>query len=256
MEMMRQTWQNLAGSAGLGSAAMASPASLDDLERRITDLRAVENWLRMNLSMLNSTIQGMEVQRATIATLKSFLPPAGAPSTGGPSPLEVVLGIHHPEHGGSAAKGAQAAKAAADAAPAYAADSGGQTQGQAAEPPHDAGAPDPTAAFAATATAAAQGWFDMLQKQFDTLAAASTATLQGAEALQEAAKQQAEVGAASLSTLGKAVIPGVAAKPKPAARKAAAKKASKTPAKSAPTSAKSAGKTSSKSASKSTARKK
>ncbi len=77
MEMMRQAWQGLAGSGGLDQAAMMTPMSIEDLERRIGDLRAVENWLRMNLSMLSSTIQGLEVQRSTIATLKTFM--ASAP---------------------------------------------------------------------------------------------------------------------------------------------------------------------------------
>lgn len=63
LEMMRQAWQGLAGSTGLDQAAVA-PASLEELDRRIADLRAVENWLRMNQAMLSSTIQGMEVQRA------------------------------------------------------------------------------------------------------------------------------------------------------------------------------------------------
>src|SRR3546814_4108318 len=73
MEMMRQAWQGLAGSSGLDQASMTTPVSLEDLERRIADLRAVENWLRMSLSMLASPIQGREVPRATIATLKSFM---------------------------------------------------------------------------------------------------------------------------------------------------------------------------------------
>src|SRR5690606_12974458 len=96
-EMMRQAWQGLASAGGLEHSAMTPPMSIEDLDRRISDLRAVENWLRMNLSMLSSTIQGLEVQRATIATLKSFAAssaaatPGGAPA--GPSPLEVVLGI-------------------------------------------------------------------------------------------------------------------------------------------------------------------
>lgn len=177
MEMMRQAWQGLAGSGSLGQAAMAAPMSVEDLERRIGDLRAVENWLRMNLSMLSSTIQGLEVQRATIATLKGFMATtaSGASTGGGPSPLEVVLGIKPDAH---AAAGKAPAAAAAPAAEAV------------------QGAAD---SQAAGATAAAQGWWDMVQKQFDTLAAATTATLQSAEA----AAQQAGVVASADSTLGK-----------------------------------------------------
>lgn len=174
MEMMRQAWQGLAGSGSLGQAAMATPMSVEDLERRIGDLRAVENWLRMNLSMLSSTIQGLEVQRATIATLKGFMATtaSSASTGGGPSPLEIVLGIKPDAHAGAGkAPAAPAAKADQDTADSQ----------------------------AAGATAAAQGWWDMVQKQFDTLAAATTATLQSAEA----AAQQAGVVASADSTLGK-----------------------------------------------------
>ncbi|MGB3288110.1 MAG: PhaM family polyhydroxyalkanoate granule multifunctional regulatory protein, partial [Burkholderiaceae bacterium] len=174
MEMMRQAWQGLAGSAGLEQVAMGTPASLEELDRRIADLRAVENWLRMNLSMLSSTIQGLEVQRATISTLKSFMGGAatGGAQAGGPSPLEQVLGI----------------KPAAD-------------KSTAAQKPEQA-APGAGEAYTAQAAAAAQGWWDMLQKQFDSLAAATSATLQGAEAAAEATRQAA-AAASSDSTLGK-----------------------------------------------------
>lgn len=44
----------------------------DELDKRIKDLRAVEGWLRMNLNMLSASINTLEVQRATLATLKAF----------------------------------------------------------------------------------------------------------------------------------------------------------------------------------------
>lgn len=59
MEMMRQAWAGLAGPGGLTQALpMAVPMNLEDLDRRINELRSVENWLRLNLSMLSSSIQG------------------------------------------------------------------------------------------------------------------------------------------------------------------------------------------------------
>ena len=92
MEMMQKAWTSLTGPGGLAqSLPMAAPSmNTEDLERRISDLRSVENWLRMNLSMLGSTIQGLEVQRATIATLRAFAGNASASSTGAPSPLDVA----------------------------------------------------------------------------------------------------------------------------------------------------------------------
>ena len=49
MEMMRQAWAGLTGPGGLASSLpMAPPMNLEDLDRRIAELRSVENWLRMN----------------------------------------------------------------------------------------------------------------------------------------------------------------------------------------------------------------
>lgn len=205
MEMMRQAWQGLASSGGLNQAAITTPMSVEDLERRISDLRAVENWLRMNLSMLSSTIQGLEVQCSTITTLKSFMNSAAAAGTtpDGPSPLEVVLGMVPGQASGKPAASPAAAQGA------------GATENTAAA----------SEAYAANAAAAAQGWWDMVQKQFDGLAVATAASLQqGAEAAQ-AAVQTGGGGVSADSTLGKA--------PAKAPRKAAAKTPAKAAAKTA-----------------------
>jgi hypothetical protein len=45
---------------------------IEELEKRIKDLKSVENWLNLNLNILKSTIQGLEVQHATMMALKSF----------------------------------------------------------------------------------------------------------------------------------------------------------------------------------------
>jgi hypothetical protein len=45
---------------------------LEELDKRITDLKAVESWLALNANMLRATIQALEVQRNTIATIKSI----------------------------------------------------------------------------------------------------------------------------------------------------------------------------------------
>lgn len=58
---------------GLGVPGMAAPTmSVDDLDKKITDLKAVETWLALNSSMVRGTIQALEVQRGTIAALKSM----------------------------------------------------------------------------------------------------------------------------------------------------------------------------------------
>ena len=50
----------------------APTLDVNELEKRIADLRAVEQWLELNASILRTTIQSLEVQRATIATLKGI----------------------------------------------------------------------------------------------------------------------------------------------------------------------------------------
>jgi hypothetical protein len=57
---------------------------IEELEKRIKDLKSVENWLNLNLNILKSTIQGLEVQHATMMALKSFgdaVSAAGAAAT-------------------------------------------------------------------------------------------------------------------------------------------------------------------------------
>ncbi|WP_338770297.1 PhaM family polyhydroxyalkanoate granule multifunctional regulatory protein [Massilia sp. METH4] len=57
----------------MGVPGLASPTlSLDELDKKISDLKAVESWLNLNQAMLRSSIQALEVQRGTIATLKSM----------------------------------------------------------------------------------------------------------------------------------------------------------------------------------------
>jgi hypothetical protein len=225
MEMMRHAWENLAKSGGMDAAGLAAPMSVEDLDRRISDLRAVENWLRMNLSMLSSTIQGLEVQRATIATLKSFMSSAPGASAGaafgGPSPLDVALGIGaaagDPSTGASS--GGKAAghraetgtKAKPGGAPSDSSSSGGAPSGTTAssggQESEGKEAKSPSAAtlaegYTASAATAAQGWWDMLQKQFDALAGATTAALKNTQAMQDASGDAAG-GASADSNLGK-----------------------------------------------------
>jgi hypothetical protein len=65
MDFVRSLWSRM----GFSMPGMAVPTfSLDELDKRITDLKAVEGWLQMNLSMLQMTIQGLEVQKTTLST--------------------------------------------------------------------------------------------------------------------------------------------------------------------------------------------
>src|ERR1700754_1408462 len=44
----------------------------DELQRRIDELKTVQFWLEQNAKMLATTIQALEVQRMTLATLKTM----------------------------------------------------------------------------------------------------------------------------------------------------------------------------------------
>jgi len=157
MEMMRKAWQSLAEQGGLGAPSMAATLSAEELERRITDLRAVENWLRMNLTVLSSTIQGLEVQRATLSTLKSFVHQASAATGQDASVLESLLGIKPTKPAG-----VQAA-----------------TEPSATQPSHTADTEASSAPLfdSEQAVAATQAWWDLLRQQFNSLAAATAATM-------------------------------------------------------------------------------
>ncbi|WP_245640576.1 PhaM family polyhydroxyalkanoate granule multifunctional regulatory protein [Polynucleobacter sinensis] len=61
-----------ASKAAGGFGAAFPGLDTDELEKRIKDLKSVENWLNLNLNILKSTIQGLEVQHATMMALKSF----------------------------------------------------------------------------------------------------------------------------------------------------------------------------------------
>lgn len=87
LAFMKKMWSNM----GITVPGMIIPTmDPDELEKRIKDLRAVEGWLRMNLNMLTASINTLEVQRATLATLKSFAQAAKAGSATGGATSEVA----------------------------------------------------------------------------------------------------------------------------------------------------------------------
>ena len=215
MEMMRQAWQGLASSGVLAQPPVSPGLTTEDLDRRISDLRAVENWLRLNMSMLTSSIQALEVQRATIATLKSFANVPGVPAEGrdNPSPLEVALGIKP--------SGQAKIKTPSQAQPEPAASSEASTESSddTASPAGGGFQPDPAAL-----SGAAQGWWDMLQQQFDTLTAATVAGMQGADP-GAASGRAASKGAASRTSAAKRARKAASESPAAGAKRAAVKKA-------------------------------
>ena len=60
-----------AGMPNLGSW-VAPTFNVEDLEKRIEELKAVHFWLEQNSKALGATIQAMEVQKMTLATLRDL----------------------------------------------------------------------------------------------------------------------------------------------------------------------------------------
>jgi len=82
LDFVRGMWNNM----GFSLPGMVAPTlDIDELDKRITDMKAVENWLKMNTSMLQMTIQGLEMQRAALAAVKAMSQQRGQgdePATG------------------------------------------------------------------------------------------------------------------------------------------------------------------------------
>lgn len=75
LEALRQMW----ASVGMPLPGMPVPTvDIEELDKRIADLRTVEGWLEMNLHMLRMTVQGLETQRATLAAIKDAAGKPGA----------------------------------------------------------------------------------------------------------------------------------------------------------------------------------
>jgi hypothetical protein len=68
-------FQNLLKGSGMPSSVaswMAPTMDADELERKITELKAVLQWLEANARLTQATIQGLEVQRMTLSALKTM----------------------------------------------------------------------------------------------------------------------------------------------------------------------------------------
>lgn len=69
LSFVRSLWSGM----GVSMPGMVTPTfDVDELDKRIKDMKAVEGWLRMNLSMLQMTIQGLEMQRTTLGAVQAM----------------------------------------------------------------------------------------------------------------------------------------------------------------------------------------
>jgi hypothetical protein len=78
LEFVKNLWGGMkvpgVGIGGMpGMPGMVMPSlSVEEINKQIADLKAVESWLTVNMNMLRATIQALEVQSATLTTLKTM----------------------------------------------------------------------------------------------------------------------------------------------------------------------------------------
>uniref|UniRef100_E1T5V1 Uncharacterized protein n=1 Tax=Burkholderia sp. (strain CCGE1003) TaxID=640512 RepID=E1T5V1_BURSG len=222
-----QPGAGLAPSLSMMSDMMAPLTNVEELDKRITDMRAVEQWLKLNLSMLQSAIQALEVQRATLATLRAFgafaqqsmTQPGATGQAPTPSPA--------PAPSSSPASGwphAEASASAAASGPA-AAESASAPESESDEQPASAApAFDPTV------------WWNLLQSQFNQIAQfAMTQPMAGAADAATGGAQADSAGnsADDAADLASEAVGGATDVPRPSPADAAAAAASREPAESA-----------------------
>ena len=176
LDFVKNLWSSMS-VPGMSIPGIGAPAlSVDDLEKKIADLKAVEAWLNVNVAMLRGTVQALEIQRGTMATLKSMgATMAQAMKQPGADEKSVLAAVPFasaffpqpaPVTPKPAAKPAPAPAAAAPAAPDDAA------------PAANSLIPDPTV------------WWNLLQNQFTqavTSAMSSDPITKSGEMVQEAA---------------------------------------------------------------------
>ena len=84
-EFMKTLWNPM----GLPMPGMVAPTlDIEAVEKKITDLKSVENWLNLNLNMLRLSIQGLEMQRNTLAAMKAMQPSASGAAQAGTNPFQ------------------------------------------------------------------------------------------------------------------------------------------------------------------------
>ena len=69
-EMFRRLW----GPLGVPVPGMAMPTmDPNEIDKRVQELKSVEMWLSMNLNMLRTAIQGLEMQKAGLNAMQQAM---------------------------------------------------------------------------------------------------------------------------------------------------------------------------------------
>lgn len=193
--------QNLAqGKSASGvpplSSWVAPTVSVEEISKRIEELKAVQFWLEQNTRALAATVQALEVQKLTLSTLQGMNVSMAdvARSFGGAAAPKAAAASAEPAAHADWPMSAKKSKSGAAAAhqPGARGDSGAQKMAESAPQAKDAEA---AAAPAAGSTAAGMGepmmWWSALSQQFQHIAA---------QAMQDPAQQQAMAKATHMAS--------------------------------------------------------
>lgn len=211
--------KNLAGGGAGGAAGSAVPGlpslaswvaptlSVEEVDKRIQELKTVQYWLEQNGHALKATIQALEVQKMTLSTLRG-------------------MNVRMEDIASAFTKQAAAVAPAAAPAPAAAAPAEPEAEPEEEEAPAPAkkARSKPASAAAASGGNGAAGvidpmqWWGSLTEQFQQIASSA---LQDAAQLKVPAMAQpaANAPAASKPAARKAAAPAAAKKASAAARK-------------------------------------
>jgi hypothetical protein len=222
LDFVKNLWGSMS-VPGINLPSMASPTlSVDELDKKIADLKAVESWLNLNVSMLRGTIQALEVQRGTIATLKSMgATLANALKQPGANEKTVLAAAPYASAFFSQAAAEPVAKPAPKAEPVAA----NLAPTPPAAKPEPATTPEaPALSPAAAAMANPVAWWNMLQDQFKQAVTTAMSSDAAAKLSAASAGQVEKFGNAIAKSAPKpAAKAGKPATAKPAAKKAAAR---------------------------------
>ena len=215
--------QNLAKTASQPSASggaipgmsswVAPTLSVEELDKRIQELKAVQFWLEQNGTALKATIQALEVQKMTLTTLQGM--------NVNMAELAKAFTARPPQAGAASAAPEPAFTPASSPAPETASEPAAEEAPAATKTKRSKASAKPQADKAASgATVDPMQWWGSLTQQFQNIASSA---MQDVAAQAMNAKQATAASEGSQPSGSKATAKKAAPK-KPAAQKAAAKK--------------------------------
>ena len=219
-----------AAAAGMpGMASWVAPTlSIEEIDKRIQELKSVLFWLEQNTTALKATIQAMEVQKMTLTTLQSMnvnmadlakaftakpptpeAAPAAAAASAAAKPRTSLFTPKPAPHAETEPATPQASASSADA-----------TAQAAADPSADK-AESGSASEAAKPAVDPMQWWGALTQQFQGIAAAALKDVAG-EAMK--AGMAAQAASSAKAPAARKSASGKTSRAKPAARGAAVKR--------------------------------